>query len=80
MLFTRNRWKYFTAMALIGDGMMAMVQPRREVSIWNAGPGPWRKMLRLLDEHPRLTRVLGGMEAAAAICWVMRHQSKESPR
>ncbi len=77
MLITSDRWKHFTAMALIGDGVMAVVRPRRDVSLWAAGPVPWRKLMKTLDRHPLLTRFLGGAEAAAAIFWVLKHPGNE---
>ena len=41
-----RRWQHFTAMALIGDGMMAIVRPHRDAQAWNVGPKPWRGLMR----------------------------------
>ena len=43
-----RRWQHFTAMALIGDGMMAIVRPHRDAQAWNVGPKPWRGMMRFM--------------------------------
>jgi hypothetical protein len=72
-----NRWKYFAAMALIGDGVMALVRPRRDANAWVAGPRLWRSAMRGLAEHPGLTRTLGGLQVAAVMCWVLRQKSSE---
>jgi hypothetical protein len=69
-----NRWKHFTAMALIGDGVLAMVRPSHDTRVWAIGPLPWRKLMSALDDRPGLTRILGGVQAAAAVCWVLTHE------
>lgn len=38
MILTTNRWKHFTAMVLIGDGVMAAVNPRHDAHAWAKGP------------------------------------------
>ena len=64
-----RRWSHFTAMVLIGDGMMAIVRPRRDAQAWNVGPRPWRKMMRSLAHHPNLTRCVGIAQVVGGILW-----------
>jgi hypothetical protein len=74
---TLTRWKYFAAMALIGDGMMAMVRPRRDATAWVAGPRLWRNLMRGLADHPGLTRAIGGVQVAAVMYWALRRKETE---
>ena len=62
MLLTTKRWKHFTAMALIGDGVMAVVHPRADALAWEGGPKVWQKLMHKLRERPGLTRAIGVME------------------
>jgi class 3 adenylate cyclase len=77
MLTRLNRWKHFTAMALIGDGLMAVVRPQRDAHAWAVGPRPWRAAMRKLDEHPNLTRVLGGVQVAAVMYWLLSQEHED---
>ncbi|HEV2273505.1 MAG TPA: hypothetical protein VGR96_05030 [Acidobacteriaceae bacterium] len=74
MLLTSNRWKHFTAMILIGDGMLAVVRPEHDTTAWACGPRPWRKLMRALHRRPALTRVLGAVQAAGAIYWALSQE------
>ncbi|HEX4021044.1 MAG TPA: hypothetical protein VHX63_07870 [Acidobacteriaceae bacterium] len=71
-----RRWAHFTAMALIGDGLMAIVNPHRDVRAWTIGPKPWRTLMRGLGKHPQLTRALGVAQVVAGIYWAMREEEK----
>jgi uncharacterized protein YjeT (DUF2065 family) len=61
-------------MALIGDGLIAMIRPERDAKAWTLGPKPWRKAMDALHERPGLTRLVGAVQAAAVICWVLGHE------
>ncbi|MGB8478904.1 MAG: hypothetical protein WCE63_08690 [Acidobacteriaceae bacterium] len=69
-----RRWQHFTAMALIGDGMMAIVRPNRDAQAWNVGPKPWRGLMRFMGEHPTLTRCIGVAQVVAGIMWASREE------
>jgi hypothetical protein len=71
MMQTSNRWKHFAAMILIGDGVMAMIRPERDAHAWNAGPRPWRKLMRELRRHPEVTRAIGAAQIAGGIYWAL---------
>jgi hypothetical protein len=77
MLSGLNRWKHFTAMALLGDGLLAIVRPRHAANAWAVGPLAWRKVMHGLDNHPNLTRVIGGVQAAAAMYWVLTQEEQK---
>lgn len=67
-----QRWKHFAAMALIGDGVMAVVCPRHDAAVWaTGGPRPWRRLMRRLEDRPWLTRAIGAAQITAGICWAM---------
>ena len=63
-----------TAMALIGDGMMAIVRPHRDAQAWNVGPKPWRSLMRFMGNHPTLTRCIGVAQVVAGIMWASREE------
>jgi hypothetical protein len=73
MLAISNRWKNFVAMALLGDAVMAIVRPERDLSAWSVGPQPWRSLIKSLRSHPNLARALGGVQAAAVMYWIVKH-------
>jgi hypothetical protein len=75
MLAIPNRWKNFVAMALLGDAVMAIVRPERDLSAWSVGPAPWRSLIKSLRSHPNLTRALGGVQAAAVMYWIVTHEN-----
>ncbi len=75
MLLQSNRWKHFAAMALIGDGVMAIVRPRRDAQAWTKGPAPWRKLMQELHHRPTLTRLIGVVQVVGAVCWVVTHEN-----
>jgi drug/metabolite transporter (DMT)-like permease len=76
MPLAMNRWKHFIAMALIGDGVMAVVRPRRDANAWASGPTPWRMLMRGLNERPTLTRVIGAAQIIGGVYWTI---SREQP-
>ena len=67
MQFDFSRWKHFTAMAIIGDGIMGMVHPRRDSRAWQYGPKPWQNLMQSLEEHPNLTRVIGAAQVIGGV-------------
>jgi hypothetical protein len=74
---TLSRWKHFAALALIGDGLMAVVRPPNDAGEWAVGPLAWRKAMPGLGNHPNLTRVLGGVQAAAAMYWLLSQERQQ---
>jgi hypothetical protein len=66
-----SRWKHFAAMVLVGDGVMALVRPKRDAMAWSTGPIPWRMVMRYLNERPMLTRLIGIVQIAGGVCWAL---------
>jgi hypothetical protein len=77
MLLTSKRWKHFTAMALIGDGVMALVHPRSDALAWARGPKLWQRLMRGLHDHPTLTRAIGAAQIIGGVCWVLHHEKED---
>lgn len=61
------------AMLMIGDGVLAMAQPRRHVNLWRVGPEPWREALSFFDRRPGLTAAIGALEVGAGL-WLASRQ------
>ncbi len=77
MILTSTRWKHFAAMALIGDGVMAVVHPHRDARAWTKGPTPWRQFMAALERRPALTRLIGATQIAAGIYWAIAHEEQK---
>ena len=77
MFLTPTRYKHFAAMALIGDGVMALVHPARDAQAWKAGPKVWQSLMRKLRENPGLTRGIGVVQIAAGVWWAL-YQAKKN--
>jgi hypothetical protein len=74
MFLPTKRWQHFAAMALIGDGVMALVHPQRDAMAWHVGPAPWRALMRELHDRPALTRVIGVAQIAGGIWWALSQE------
>jgi hypothetical protein len=74
-----NRWKHFAAMALIGDGVMALVRPQRDARAWSTGPKLWQDMMNRLHDNPALTRAIGVAQIVGGIWWALREEKAELP-
>jgi hypothetical protein len=77
MLLGTKRWKHFAAMALLGDGVMAVIHPRRDAADWAIGPAPWRALMRGLHDRPALTRAIGAAQIAGAVWWALRQENEQ---
>lgn len=60
------------AVAMIGDGALALLVPADHMRTWVCGPPRWRDMIKFFAERPGLTRVVGAAEIWAAVWWVRR--------
>lgn len=58
-------------MLLIGDGLMAAVDPRRHARLWRAGPESWRRGMAYFERRPVLLSAVGVAEAAVGF-WLAR--------
>ena len=74
MSVASKRWKHFTAMALIGDGIMALIRPQDDALAWKHGPKPWKVLMGSLQERPALTRTIGALQIAGGIYWALQQE------
>ena len=77
MFLTPKRWQHFAAMALIGDGVMALVHPQRDAMAWHVGPEPWRALMRRLHDRPMLTRAIGVAQILGGVAWALNQEKVE---
>jgi hypothetical protein len=59
-------------MALIGDGVMAVIRPEDDALAWKHGPKPWKAQMGGLQERPALTRTIGVLQIVGGIWWAFR--------
>jgi hypothetical protein len=69
-----SRIKEAGAMMMIGDGALALFDPRRHVDLWVEGPELWRKTMKPFVKRPGLTRILGILELGAGVWLASRQQ------
>jgi hypothetical protein len=77
MSLASRRWKHFAAMALIGDGVMAVIRPQDDALAWKHGPAPWKRLMGHLQERPS-SPAPSALSIITGICWAL-HQEKEDP-
>jgi hypothetical protein len=78
MLFLNpTRAKHFAAMVMIGDGVMALINPERDAKAWKKGPKPWRNFMHHLSKKPTLTRVIGVAQIAGGIYWALKQDEMD---
>lgn len=71
-----ERIKEVIAILLVGDGVVALVNPFRHSLLWRSGPGLWERLMDPFVETPALTRWLGALEAAAGL-WLASRQKAD---
>ncbi len=62
------------AMSMIGDGLLAFVEPERHVQLWYSGPRWWQRMMQPFADRPTFTRWVGAVEAAVGF-WLASEQT-----
>ena len=62
-------------MMMIGDGVLAVLEPRRHVALWRSGPAGLRKAMGYFERRPLLTAGVGVVEVALGV-WLARSQSQ----
>ncbi len=78
MLFVSpKRAKHFAAMVMIGDGMMALINPEVDAKAWKKGPKVWRDLMHGLSKRPTLTRVIGLAQIAGGIWWALKQEEMD---
>ena len=64
-------------MALIGDGVMALMRPEHDAQAWKAGPKAWQRLMHRLQEHPTLTRAIGLTQVVGGIWWALYQEKQD---
>ena len=77
MSLASRRWKHFAAMALIGDGVMALIRPEDDALAWKHGPKLWKNFMGQLQERPALTRAIGMVQIVGGICWALYQEHQD---
>ena len=70
----RERFAELVGMLMIGDGVLAVLEPSRHARLWREGPATWEWMVDPFVKRPGLTRWLGAVEVAAGI-WLASRQT-----
>ncbi|QDV35793.1 hypothetical protein [Tautonia plasticadhaerens] len=47
------------ATMVVGDGIVAAIEPRRHAALWRGGPAPYREVVDWCHRHPGATRAIG---------------------
>jgi hypothetical protein len=68
-----KRCKESFGLMLIGDGVLALLEPERHVRLWAEGPRLWRMLMKPFVSRPTITRVVGGLELAFGL-WLSSRQ------
>ncbi len=58
---------------MIGEGVLAVANPRGHIGLWRSGPRWWEAMAEPFAERPGLVRCLGATEAALGF-WLATRQ------
>ena len=56
-------------MMMIGDGVLAVLQPRRHMALWRSGPAGWSRAVARLERRPGLAVALGVAEIGLGL-WI----------
>lgn len=73
-----KRLKESLAIVLIGDGVVALLDPDRHNRLWKRGPEPYRKVMEEFVRRPGLTRVLSVLKIALGLWLASRQKSDKS--
>lgn len=60
------------AIAMVGDGVVGFVAPRRHSLLWKAGPKGYQEAIRWFAERPGLVRFLAAAESSAGLWLALR--------
>ena len=65
--YMKEQVKDLAAVALIGDGVVGLMEPQAHCLTWRVGPKPFRQLMDAFVAHPKLTRALAAVEACFGI-------------
>ncbi len=67
-------------MLLIGDGLLAVINPRRHCLLWEVGPQSCRDVIDEFADHPQMTRAVGAVELLLGVWLASEQEYKRSLR
>ena len=70
---TTERLTELLAIALIGDGVIAVLEPRRHSLLWKSGPRMWEEFINPFVERPGMARLVGAAQIGLGI-WLASKQ------
>lgn len=71
-----SRVKELLAILLIGDGVVALLNPQRHVHLWRRGPKVYRQLMEAFLRRPGMTQLLSAVEVVLGIWWASRQQPR----
>ena len=69
-----RRVQELMAILLIGDGVVALLQPQRHVRLWTFGPASYRGFMQAFVQRPGMTQLLSAIELGLGIWWASRQR------
>lgn len=72
-----RRIKELAAIAVIGDGVVGLMAPRRHSLLWKIGPEGYQEILRWFAERPSLVRPLAATELGLGLMLALRQYPEE---
>lgn len=71
-----RRLKELTAMAMIGEGVLALLYPEGHVRLWDFDAPVYHEVVEAFAQRPSLTRLVGALEAGAGLWWAARQYTR----
>jgi hypothetical protein len=69
-----ERLAELVGMLMIGDGVLAVLEPEHHMRLWRQGPAAWERIMDPFVKRPGLTRRLGAAEVALGV-WLASRQA-----
>lgn len=58
-----KQFEELLGLAMIGEGIMGMIYPRKYSLLWKIGPEPFREFMETIAENPEKARLIYAAEA-----------------
>jgi hypothetical protein len=72
-----RRINELAAIAMVGDGVVGLVAPRRHSLLWKFGPDGYQEAIRWFAERPSLVRLLAAAELGLGLMLALRQYPEE---
>lgn len=66
----------FIGTAMLGEGIIGMLVPKKYSLLWEIGPKPIREIMRKAAENPKKARLIYAAEAGLGLCLAMSQIKK----